>query len=411
MKNKLIAVFILTIFGCILLSRDKTEFKISDAEKSTILHNNEISVCQKEIEKAAETIKMEGGFFRQNPDLEITADNNPATDKIFLSGVELNLSLPIEINAQNRLRLQKAEYKLKIANLNLQKTKTEIICSLKKKFAEIYFIDRKISSLQELLQSQNELVNWIKSAAAAGQISPLDLNISLLETAADKGNLISLQTSKTAKIKELEKIMNSSVPQNAEFVFPLSDSLNFPHLQELISKAEEYNPQIKISNLQTEIVSLDLKLLRKNNSLSEISPAIKLSEVDKNFSLGLGISFSLPFFNHFEPKKKILENEMEIAKIREKQSREEISKALDKNVAVLQSIRERFDLFDSEILPLMRKNLRISQKMYERGAVDISVLTKYWEKLNAAEQNYNDLFLEYYQTIFEIERLTGNPQK
>ena len=359
--KQIFGFILLLCFYNALLSQSTENFSINKAVNTALLRNPEIAILQKNIEKEKKVLPK----FKNNPEFGVTLNNNLNPSQTFYKGADISVSMPIEIMGQNRIREKILELNVKIAEIELKKFKADLSYQVANKFTEIYFTKRKIKEIQHLLDISNNLLNQTQSRAKAGQISPLNLNSAILQSALLSDDIVSVKNDLSEQKSELEGIMNAKISQDAKFVFNMEE--NSDDIQSVIRTAKENNSQIAILKFKTSIDSLQISLLDIQNKFSEMTPSLSLSQEGKNISTGIGVSFPIPIFNKRVSEKNTLHSKISITNLEIKKLDTQLENDIKKYYSNLINYKKRIDNYKTKIIPISQKNLELSKTLYSNG--------------------------------------------
>lgn len=386
-----------------IIFAEKVNFALRDAVNLTLTNNSELINLRNEIKKEKE--KLVFPKYPNNPELSFAINNNLNPKDTFYKGSDISISMPIEITGQKILRKNIVKKRIEIIKTKLKKLTNDLSYQTADKFIEIYFLQKKIRETETLLTISNKLLKQTKIKSETGQLSFLNLNTAILQSSLLSDDISALKNELSRKKNELELIMNDRMATNAVFVFSVQEEL--PDIHSLIEYAKKNNPAISLLKQNAKIDSINIRLLDMQNKISMISPYLGLSQEGKSISTGIGISFPIPIFNKKIPEKNILHSEIKIKKIKIRQIREQINNKMENYYSNLINDKKRIDNYKTNIIPLVKKNLNLSESLYASGEIGYSDIEKYWENLYNAQIKYLDLLNDYYKIIYQIKKLSG----
>ncbi len=158
---------------------------------------------------------------------------------------------------------------------------------------------------------------------------------------------------------------------------------------------------LKIKSAETQLV---IKESKPNLTLSS---GLKRVVVDRSNSFLLGISLPLPFKNPSQGSIIALEAEQKQLSYERKLALNKSRAELRSGVTILENIILRHDLLETRLLPTAEEAYRTTESLYQMGRLPYTSLLEANRSLVELSFEHNDLVLDLWEQIVELERMSG----
>ncbi|MFQ5866757.1 MAG: TolC family protein [bacterium] len=402
----LIGILAILVFSQIAFAQNKSTLTLSDAVQIALKNNREIAILQKDIEKAKGEKKAASRIFQHNPEIAGEVKNRRSGNQN-IRDFEFSLSQSVGIGRQRHYRMKIAELYLLKAQFQLENEKFTIAEKIKGIFIDLTALNEKLQAVQDILEVEEGLFQWLTIRSAQGEISSVALNTVGLEVLRTKEKLLDIHRAILSKKRGLEWVMNTSLPEGREIVYGWPEfPANIPR-EELERYAEEHNPDVKIALVDSRIAEASLKLAKAGHVIPGLSFSFIRSREDNDNLIGFGSSLPLPLFNRRTGEITTAKAEKERATLELKRIHEKIFSEINRYCESSTILEQQRKLFVEKILPIPQHNLDQIKMRYQRGELDLMTLERFWDSWIETKIEYAEFLQQYYHMLCRIELLSG----
>lgn len=409
--NKLLVLFVSVCFyltGYAQENNDTIKISLIDAVDKALKNNPNLRAYYYDI-NSLEGIKRQAGLL-PNPEADLEIENILGGKELNgFTGAEYTLSASylFELGGKRNNRVNLVNEEINSAKSNYELLKLDVISQVKKTFIELVKIQHQIKLQQKFVNLNEEILKIISERVKAGKTSPAEES---KEKFALMNSRLELQRFHKDYLSTQTKINSLCGTSGKNFV-PSSDLfdelLSPPNKEEIFHEIEKI-PSIKYLNNETNIRKAQLEL-EESNSVPDLTASLGIRYLNelKTNSFVAGLSMPLPFFNRNQ-------GNIQSAEIKVRQMEELINA---QKLSIIESLTASFNnlviaynnavQFNENILPESENAYEITSKGYLQGRFAFIDMLDAQRTLFDTQAQYLLELSEYYNSIIEIENLTG----
>lgn len=409
--NKLLVLFVSVCFyltGYAQENNDTIKISLIDAVDMALKNNPNLRAYYYDI-NSLEGIKRQAGLL-PNPEADLEIENILGGKELNgFTGAEYTLSASylFELGGKRNNRVNLVNEEINSAKSNYELLKLDIISQVKKTFIELVKIQHQIKLQHKFVNLNEEILKIISERVKSGKTSPAEES---KEKFALMNSRLELQRFQKDYLSTQTKINSLCGTSGKNFV-PLSDLfdvlLSPPNKEEIFHEIEKI-PSIKYLNNETNIRKAQLEL-EESNSVPDLTASLGIRYLNelKTNSFVAGLSMPLPFFNRNQ-------GNIQSAEIKVRQMEELINA---QKLSIIESLTASFNnlviaynnavQFNENILPESENAYEITSKGYLQGRFAFIDMLDAQRTLFDTQAQYLLELSEYYNSIIEIENLTG----
>jgi outer membrane protein, heavy metal efflux system len=428
MSKFLLTIKFLTVFGMIVMFlsvvRGQDEKVISDTGLTVENLVESASKNRQDIASARQKMliaeqKLGQANLRPNP----TLNGEYGTARFFgekESDFSVGISQLFETSGKRSKRV-------KVAEIELSKAKSEVLTLERQLFAEVRtaysetLATARLLDLQEKLLAINEDI-WrvTNERLKEGDVAPLDVNLVRVEA-----DLLQIEVIKAKGVLQNKLIeLKTLIGLNPEDLLQLAPQNDRPPrldlgLSELTAMALRERADLQTLNLETDLADARINLA-KSQSTPNITGSVSYNRQKQNFnffppndfiqrdkSLTFGVSIELPVFNRYKQGVAIAS----IEKSQTENNRAFLQTQIKRDVAVAyQKYRTAaltLVLYSTKIIPASEDNLKSIRAAYGLGEYTIFEIINQQKRLRENIGGYNESLREYYEALVLLEKAIG----
>jgi len=422
MKNrmKVITIFLVTV---IFLSTPAVmaaeNINLEEAVKILIEENRTLKNARKDIENAEKDEELAVRSYFPTLDLQSSYTKFDEGQQLPLGGygsdenysTSLSLTQPIWLGGKVSMQKEIAGYSLEIARTNYEKSVEDQIFSLIQAYYGVLQAQGMVEIREEALDTVNEHLRIVKNNFEAGIAIRRDLLQSQIEQRKAEEALTAAKNNLKIVRRRLTQLLTTDKvyePSNPEIDFELE-----LEQQILFNTALANDPQLKILELNKEIIKLNQKLkgqyYRPSVSLNGSYNWQGQEFMDqKSWSMTLGVN--VPLYDGGKGNLNAEKQEKELEKIAN--NRQDLLENIDIEVEdSILTVKENKEAIELEQLSLenAEENLEIANKSYEAGVASNTDVIDAQSTYNQAKTSLLQATYKYetelFRTIYKSGRL------
>ena len=387
---------------------DQQKITIEEAVDTALINNPNLTAFKYEI-TSLEKQKIQAGLI-PNPEAGFEMEN-------FFGGEELNgfqgteytlaASQLFELGGKRSSRVNLADNEINSALGNYDLIKIDLIARVKTAFINLSEVNSRIQLQRKFIQINEEILMTVSERVKAGRTSPAEeskVKVALINSQIElqrlQRNFSSAQSVLNSLLGTLEK---NIVPSTSIF-----DKILIPPDKENLFAELDSIPTLKYLNNETNLrkAQLELEEARSVPDITVILGARYLNEIETNAFVA-GLTMPIPIFDRNQ-------GNIQSAEVRIHQM-DEIIRA--RKLAVISSLNTSFNnLFSAynnatqlraNILPESEKAYEITKQGYLQGRFAFIDLLDAQRTLFDTQAQYLLELSEYYNSIIELENITG----
>jgi cobalt-zinc-cadmium efflux system outer membrane protein len=323
----------------------------------------------------------------------------------------LKLSQEFEIAGQRGLRVTIAEKGIARLALEIQDKERVLAFEVKESFTRALAAKKKKELTGQVVQLQEDLLNFARMKFQAGESSGLEVNLAEVELSKSKRDLLLADREYLEALLGIQALQGGPPDQTQNIEGELAlDPLSLPDPVGINKPTLSERPDLKAASLEVDKTKTALDLAQRGAIPNIVLGGFYNRDEMRN-DLGLSLSFSIPLFDRKQAEKK----EAQVRAAQARVTRAGLERAVDREFEeaynALTSSQKELSLFKKEILDKSLENLALLNLAYREGKIgffDVRVAQKetvetqffYLETLSRARRAVNIL-----------EKVTGGNSK
>jgi cobalt-zinc-cadmium efflux system outer membrane protein len=265
----------------------------------------------------------------------------------------------------------------------------------------VLFLRDKEGLAKEFVRLQEELSRLVSVKYKAGDVAALEVNLSQVELARARRNLIAASTDYRNAVLSLKTLIGMA--SDAE-VIPEGDlAAGLPQLPEREKLLDRISarPDIKAAEAETRRSDAALKLI-KRELIPNVTWSLFQGRDEQRYERGVTLSVEIPLFDRKQAERTEARAKASQARIREAAVARTTRKEIEESYAAVASSLSEIDLFKQAILGRTTENLDLLQYAFREGKISfydvriaqretIETRSSYLEALLTAQRAYNGL--------------------
>lgn len=314
---------------------------------------------------------------------------------------QVSLSQTIEIAGQRPLRIDAAARNIDRTRLEVRDLERRLRADIRDRFVESLFLRDRELLLREFTRIQEELTDLVEAKYQAGDVAALEVNLSQVELARARRDLISASTEYEKSLLALGTLVGIAAGSTVRVEGELAAELpSLPERDTVVARATE-RPDVKASQAEIRRSSANEKLVRRE-AIPGITWGIFHGRAEDANETGATLGITIPLFDRKQGERVGAKVRLSQARIREagamRTAQREIEEA---HSAAASSLRE-VDLLKEAVLGRTLENLDLLQLAFREGKIsfyDVRVAQRetidtrnvYLQALLTAQRSFNAL--------------------
>ena len=317
----------------------------------------------------------------------------------------------IEFPTNYFLRSDVQESQIKVAEEDLNSSVNSLRTNIKMNYFNLLFLNELLNTSKENYKIYEDFLFTAEKKYEVGESSNLEVlgaRVNKIKFENEIKNLESEIKSSQSEIKTLMNVDYDIIP---------SEQISYEELRiskaELLTKAINNNPELKMLNFQKEKFSNKISL-SKGELLPDISFIYyrqKLLNDDNYWGMEIGLGIPLWFWGEQSGNIKESDYEYKIASSEEIGFRKTLENEVNKTFEEYENSLRQVKFFNEQALKEADEILRQSKKSYDEGAIGY---VEYLQALNIAYETrtqYLNSIYNYNQSIIKLEKLISGDIK
>ncbi len=399
-------VFATTLFFTVNATAE-TEMTLRSALNKTLQNNNELKAYHFNL-LAEEGMHVQAGIL-PSPKMGLEVDNLLGTkshDGIQKSEVTLSFSQTVEMMSkrQNRLAVSKSRHDKLLLEREL--SKVDVLAETTRRYYQLLKLQAISGSIHRQIENNKQALQKVQRLVSIGTADPLDISTLNLQLKQNKALLkANLNRYRTAQ----HQLAN--MWQSAERIHPKGNLLVLPKvpnetsIQQIVDESPAILHQLSLlreadSNLQ----------LVQSQSRSNITYQFGLThrQIDNSQSVNLGVSMPLNFKNPNRGRIAAAQARLKANKWQLEAASQDLKLRLKEHLLNMQTHIDQANDIQHSLLPEVKKLTSLTLKSYQRGSASILQYTAAQQQLFDLEIQYINASAQAYNSLLELERLTGS---
>jgi len=385
-----IIVFLITVIRfCETEEKISLDLMIKEVKENNpeikMLHNKYLATKQK-----ITTVKT-----WEYPQLGFETSN---TEQMY--SISQMLSFPGKLSLRGKV----AENESKITEQELNSKIREVVTMVKKTYWSYWLIDKTIDIYQENIDLMKRFLNIAQTQYAIGKVTQIDILKANTELVEMENMLVTLEQEKTSVQAELNALLNRKpeIPLGKP-VQPEQKEIKYTY-EELENITLKNSPEIKSKEFlyQRNISAVNLS---KREWYPDIMSGMKIDNMSNRTFMA---QIVVPLY--YKKQSSIVEmskREKDIAEWELQTTKITTFKELKDLLAKYESRKKSIQIYETNIIPLVKQTLKITETGYKIGKNDFLDLLDSQKRYLEYNINYYRYLAEKEIFLSELERVVG----
>jgi outer membrane protein, heavy metal efflux system len=405
------AAFVCALF--LGVSAAGAELTLDQSLRIAIEQNHDLKAARAQVDAALGRLKQSGRW--PNPRLELSNE----TDVPFGNEGEYSLSagfaqeFPIGGRLARATDVARVDVARALAEVNA--AERDLTGGVANDFDTVIVLDQKLALRDQLIVIEFSLVSASRARHKAGEVSELDVNAAELELERLRQERIALTSERVAAIRALAGLMGlaANTPLAIDTIAP--PVVNLPPLAQLTNQALQRRPDLRLLVLAADRAGAEQALARAS-AWEDWGVSVGIRQ-DRRVILGtppqpadkalmLSLSIPLPLFNTNE-------GNIAAATADETTAREQLAALrtrVENEVAGLYEqvnhLRDALVAYQTQILPLSRRNSELARSAYRNGQISISEVVQAERQERDLGSSSADALGQYLHALEDLNQAT-----
>lgn len=322
-----------------------------------------------------------------------------------------SLSQRIEIAGERGLRIDAAEQTRKRLRAELDEARWEVHRDVHAAFHRALVARERLQAAERLLRFQERLLHIAQRRLQAGDISPLPVRLSAGELSQAKvAHITATQRYRQARLTlgNLAGWPHSHPPKPAGTLDAPRDA---PSYAALVDVARTHQPRLRTlhrrrAEARAQRRSADREAWPK--------PTLGVKVNRESFRQGppetkiFGtIAIPIPLARRNQGARAEAQAQEEVASAEQAAFFARLSNLIEQHRTAVEAAAARLRAYGQEILPTFEENLRLLQRAFELGEIDILQVSVARERFLRIQTDALDAYVDYFQAVADLEAAIG----
>jgi len=415
-KSFLLLIFLLTTRSS--LAKPDLILNLESALDIAIENSIQLNIAKTELDIKNAEIKIARA--RLNPNL---VSDNGIAEKTYRLGLEKTF----EMGNKRKKRIEVAEISKKETETKIDAIKLDIETDIRKTYAQLFTLQEKNKLFQDLLETNQGLLDLAKKREASGDIANIDMLQIEMANLKIQNDMVSLSTELQTARSTFNSLLNQDLETEIELINPNSESELWQALGvDLSAEGDKVNPEVLVrlyalaDSKRPELANLQIKNQLANKELelaySQRIPNLSLTAgpdlvINDGASDDLGFfvsgSLQLPIFNRNQGE--ILSARASQKQIQQEQEllKRKITLEINNRTVTALNLEKQLNHIEKGIV---EKSKIVSEKTYrcfEEGKCSTLTVIANQESYINAQIVYYDMIQAYQTALVNLARAVG----
>lgn len=377
-------------------------------------NNGEIKIARLEVDKAKARLTQAG--LRSNPTIEVEHTTGRFTGSPGDGELSIGFSLPIDVYGQRRRRIDLSKSELTLREAELVSRQRAVAGQIFSIYSDALAALRELQVLEQLLELDTRTVRFVQIRVNEGESPPLELSLLQTEVERLRARQSLAEGRLSASISKLKLFAGIAFDQQLKLREEISTA-RVPRLPTTIetgiSVALRSRPEVRVAQLEEELASAGLRLLR-SQSKPDVTAYTRYAQgrsgyddprgefFQRDRSLTFGVAIGVPIFNRNQGSKA----EAEIA-IRQAQQRRIFAEQVIKSEVTtafqrVDAANRSLSRLETAVLPRSQQNVETVRQVYQIGELKVTDLIAEQRRLLDANRDLTETLTERYRAQADL---------
>ncbi len=346
----------------------------------------------------------------ENPSLELGAGPRVGADAVHLD-LTASLSQRIEIGGERALRRAAAEHTRARLRAELDQSRWEVHREVHAGFHRALVARERLAAADRLLAFQERLLHITQRRLQAGDVSPLTVRLAEGELSQARVARIAAEQGYLRAKLQLGALAGWPAEHPPEPAGALDEPRDPPPASALLDSARAHQPQLRsLDAARSEAAAL--ARVAERDAWPE--PTIGVHATREGAPAGLAetvvlatISVPIPLAQRNQGQRARAHAEVSIADAQRTAFSAVLRSRIEQDRTEVAAAAARVRTYGSEIVPTFEDNLRLIQRAFELGEIDILQVSVARERFLRSQTDALDAYADYFQAVADLEASIG----
>lgn len=345
-----------------------------------------------------------------NPNVAVAVGPGMNSDQNHVD-FQASVSQRIEVAGERGLRLEAAERTRERLRAELDEARWETHRDVHATFHRALVARERLEAAERLLAFQERLLEIAQARLRAGDVSALQVRLAEGELSQSRVARIAAAQAYSRVKLQLGALAGWPAGNPPEPAGELDEPRDPPSARALIESARTHQPR-----LRTLQAARDEAEARSRSADRDAwpEPSIGIQVNRENYVQNppetqvLGVlSVPIPLFQRNQGARATAQAEAHIANAEQEAFGLQLLTLIEQNRTAVAAAAAQLRTYGGEILPTFEENLRLLQRAFELGEIDILQVSVAREQFLRIQTNALDAYVDYFQAVADLETTIG----
>lgn len=337
--------------------------------------------------------------------MDPVASTEVSSNDMKMYSISQNIPFPTKLISESNFQRAEAEvYK----NIFLQKEQ-EILNMVKKSYAQLFFLHKKYSTINESRSFYNQLFRIASQNYSIGKASQSDMLKAQVELSKTENDLLKIKDDINIEETRLNMLLNREI--NSPFGIPQEINLSATYLtlDSLFELTRKNTPTLKTAFWARERAKR-MKSLANQSYLPDFSLKFSQEEMSggmTNQKYMVGLSIPIYFWGKQNEKVKEAQANIKLAEAHFKAVENKILLGTKEAKINVDNFNRTKSLYENTIIPQAKASLNSALSAYEANRIDFLSLLDSERTLISFELEYYKAISDLHKAIADLENAVG----
>jgi len=373
-------------------------------------HAPELQVARERVGLGDAAIAGAEPLLPDNPSVSVGVGPglNSGGDHIDISG---SVSQRFEIAGERGLRLEAAERTRDRLRAELDEARWEVHREVHAAFHRALVARERLAAAERLLAFQERLLEIARGRLRAGDVSPLPVRLAEGELSQARVARIAAEQGYLRARLQLGALAGWPAAHPPEPAGNLDEPRDPPEANALIQIARSHQPRLRTLQAARAEATAQSRAADRD---AWPEPSLGVQAMREGFPAGppetqlMGVlSVPIPLFQRNQGARATAEAQSRIADAEREAFGSQLLNLIEQNRTALAAAAAQVRTYGREILPTFEENLRLIQRAFELGEIDILQVSVARERFLRIQTDALDAYVDYFQAVADLEASIG----
>ncbi len=324
---------------------------------------------------------------------------------------QASVSQRIEVAGERGLRLEAAERTRERLRAELDEARWETHRDVHATFHRALVARERLDAAERLLAFQERLLEIARARLSAGDVSPLQVRLAEGELSQTRVARIAAAQTYLRERLQLGALAGWPAGNPPEPAGDLDEPHDPPDARTLVELARSHQPRLRTlqaaqDEAEARSRSADRDAWPEPSIGIQVNRESYVQNPPETQVLGV-LSVPIPLFQRNQGARAIAQAETRIADAEQVAFGMQLLSLIEQNRTAVSAAASQLRTYGGEILPTFEENLRLLQRAFELGEIDILQVSVAREQFLRTQTDALNAYLDYFQAIADLEASIG----